>query len=259
MTRRFSEIGGTRRNIRDGWKGSSGAVDPYKAILGSNMLLEYHSQLGIALVGGAVDTWTDQINGVVVQAPGATQRPVYGADGTHFSGKSVVQTATTATLFLQTTAMSPALFPSGTRPYIFARLRYTGPLNDIRNWYELSSATQNELLVYNLNNDTRVLSDGADRNTAQPTNLTAGIVLSQSSWADGVSMNMKQNAGAVHAVAYAGATATACTNVGIGNAAHNGSTNSANLSFALLIACAAYPGVSAETALYAQAATDFPP
>jgi hypothetical protein len=79
-----------RRDVRDGGRGPA----TYQSILGPLLVEMWHSQLGIALAGGAfVDTWTGQIAGTVLQAPGASARPAYGTDGANFSGKNAVKFA----------------------------------------------------------------------------------------------------------------------------------------------------------------------
>ena len=79
--RRFAEFGGTRRGGRD----SSVATATYQSILGALLVEMWHSQLGIATVSGNVDTWTGQVQGVVLQAPGAANRPAYAADVANFT------------------------------------------------------------------------------------------------------------------------------------------------------------------------------
>lgn len=91
----------------------------YQSILGGLLVELWHSQLGIATVSGNVDTWTGQVRGIVLQAPGAAQRPVYAADGSNFQGKSVVQCALTGAKCLQQlAAQSPSIFLAGSRPWV---------------------------------------------------------------------------------------------------------------------------------------------
>lgn len=115
---------------------ASGAGASYQAILGPLLVEMWHASLGIALVGSAVDTWTGQIRGTVLQAPAAAQRPVYGADGSNFGGQSVVQCAAASIKCLKASGLTGFL-ASGSRPWTsnvvrFRDLAGTAPfVNDI--------------------------------------------------------------------------------------------------------------------------------
>jgi hypothetical protein len=117
--RRYASCKIERRGTRGPNDASGAAFVPYSTILGGLLVEEWHASLGIATVSGNVDTWTGQVRGIVLQAPGAAQRPAYVADGANFRGSSVVQCAVTGGKCLQQlTAISPAVFLSGTRPWI---------------------------------------------------------------------------------------------------------------------------------------------
>jgi hypothetical protein len=89
-------------------------ADP-PSILGSLLVEYWESDLGIALASGAVDTWTGQKLGKVLSAPGAANRPSYGADGSNFHSKSVVGLVGGVTP-LELIGSSLALTAGGTRP-----------------------------------------------------------------------------------------------------------------------------------------------
>lgn len=114
--RRYAPVGLERRGIR-GAEDASGPVT-YQSILGPLLVEMFDASLGIATVSGAVDTWTGQVGGRVVQAPGAGQRPVYAADGTRFSSKPVVQCAVTGSLCLRGVGLSQ-IFANTTRPWTY--------------------------------------------------------------------------------------------------------------------------------------------
>ena len=84
------------------------------------LLYDYwHSEFGIALNGGAVDSWTGNKSGIVV--PYSTNRPPYGTDLAHFAGKPVVQCSATASLWKN---VAPPITPVGGRPCVFSVYRY---------------------------------------------------------------------------------------------------------------------------------------
>lgn len=108
------------------------------------MTLLWHSELGIGLTSGDVQTWTDQLQGVVVSAAGAANRPAYGADGTNFQSRNVVQLNKSGPKYLLVTGASG--FPlSGTRPYIVTGFRYRslasgGSTDSVWAFYENTTA-----------------------------------------------------------------------------------------------------------------------
>ena len=80
------------------------------------------SDPGITLSSGAVQSWQDQLNGFVLSALGASQRPSYAADGSNFGGRPVVQTAASSTRILQGTFGS-AWLAGGERLAMFTAMR----------------------------------------------------------------------------------------------------------------------------------------
>jgi hypothetical protein len=90
----------------------------------SLMTLFWHSELGIGLTSGEVQTWTDQLQGLVVSAPGASQRPLYGADGANFNARDVVQCLAAGSHNVINSAVAAGILPTtGQRPYMVTVFR----------------------------------------------------------------------------------------------------------------------------------------
>ena len=95
-----------------------------REILGSNLVEYWDSTAGIGLVSSAADTWTGQKLGLVLTAPAAGQRPVYGADGSNFGGASVVQCAITNSKCMNIPVSGTNFFTTGQKPFILWVGRY---------------------------------------------------------------------------------------------------------------------------------------
>lgn len=138
---KLDDITGTAATVSNG-TGAFGVsqLPPSDAL----MTLLWHSELGIGLTSGDVQTWTDQLQGVVVSAAGAANRPAYGADGTNFQSRNVVQLNKAGPKYLLVTGASG--FPlSGTRPYIVTGFRYRslasgGSTDSVWAFYENTTA-----------------------------------------------------------------------------------------------------------------------
>ena len=122
--RRLSSLSRERRQSGFQVPGAS-PLQLYRQILGSTMVECWHAQYGIGLVGGAVDTWTGQIAGTVLQAPGAGNRMAYGADGSNWRGMSVCTSVRATPTYVTGTTGISALLPIGSQPYTFRVQRYT--------------------------------------------------------------------------------------------------------------------------------------
>lgn len=96
----------------------------------------WDSDEGIALVSGAVNSWTGQKLGIVLSAPAASNRPAYGADSTYFRGRDVVQCATTGSKYLRLLDYGSDLWTGGaaSTPYLLAigRLRTPSSVDSSR-------------------------------------------------------------------------------------------------------------------------------
>lgn len=84
----------------------------------------WHSELGVALIGGEVDTWTGQLRGLALQAISASQRPTYAADGANFKARLVVQSNAAATRGLTLNPVAPPLTVAGSKPHAYLITRY---------------------------------------------------------------------------------------------------------------------------------------
>lgn len=102
--------------------GFSNGYDPsgdasYQSILGPTGWL-WHSQLGVALDTGEVQSWTDQVLGFTQTAPSSVTRPTYVADGTNFRGLPVIGIQDAADKRLALTPTPSILIPTGSRPWL---------------------------------------------------------------------------------------------------------------------------------------------
>lgn len=236
--------------------GAGNSVATYQSILGSILIDMWHSQLGIALAGGNfVDTWTGQIQGTVLQAPAAGQRPVYGADGTVFGGKAVVQCAVTGSLCVRNNVAFPiGLIPTGTQLWVgFVQRMRT--LSTTVNLIDIESASAIQMNTYSLSSlsNVHLFSAGADR--ASGAAITTGRQLLATS-IDGVNAKISVD-GTVTSAAYASTTTAPCTKIAFGGSTTG--TGCADLSLAVGWICSAPPSAAQYTALAAAALAEFPP
>jgi hypothetical protein len=262
--RRFRGFDGQARR---GQRGSGAPpVATYQSILGPLLVEMWHSYLnpvdvgggvmvgsGIALAGGAfVDTWTGQKLGYVLQAPAAGNRPVYAADGGAFTGRSVVQTASAGSLCLITANLSPPLFATGTRPWLWCVCRLRTISGGANNTYiEIvdNPVTRAQPVLFSLNGNVTA-QDGA-------TNATAA------SYADtGVHAYVTgySAAGAIQLISDTAVLATAGSGLSIQNASGGAKlsvggafnwTSASNLSIATVLALSAAPSAAQQAAMLA--------
>lgn len=89
----------------------------------------WDSDMGVSLVSGAVDTWTGQKRGIVLSAPSAGQRPAYGADGSYFKGRNVVQSANSGNKLVRSLDVGFDIYAAGSDCYVLTvgRLRSIAP------------------------------------------------------------------------------------------------------------------------------------
>jgi hypothetical protein len=109
-----------RRDVRGGGRG---APATYQSILGPLLVEMWHSQLGIALASGNVDTWTGQIGGRVLQAASAGRRMLYQTDAAFSSGKLFPISVAGSTSGVEGVGLTP-FFLSGSRPWIISVFRF---------------------------------------------------------------------------------------------------------------------------------------
>lgn len=156
-----SLAGGLGRSLA----GSGGAGGP-RAILGPALVEYWDAELGIALASSAVDTWTGQKLGTVVQAPGAANRPSYGVDATYFGGRAVVQFSATHTL---TSADVGVLLAAGSRPYILTIWRQRAAPLGGRLWQlNRSAGVDDQQALYIPQNFVRQYTGGVNQDLVLP-------------------------------------------------------------------------------------------
>jgi len=83
----------------------------------------WHSEKGISLVGGQVQSWTGQKKGIALTPLTAGARPDYGADGAFFQGRSVVKTVPGAPSRVLSAPVVPAASVVGSKPHVYALIR----------------------------------------------------------------------------------------------------------------------------------------
>lgn len=86
----------------------------------ANIVAPTASTPGVFLVGGQVDSWKGHVAGIVIPAPAAGQRPLYGTDGS-LRG-NVVQSRVASSRGLANTAAG-AVVAASTRPYSISAYR----------------------------------------------------------------------------------------------------------------------------------------
>jgi hypothetical protein len=86
----------------------------------ANVLAATAADPGVFLVGGQVDSWKGHRAGIVVTAPAAGQRPLYGTDSSLLG--NVVQCTVASSRCLVNTAAG-TIVANGTRPYTLSAFR----------------------------------------------------------------------------------------------------------------------------------------
>lgn len=164
----------------------------YLRIAGTLATEWWHALLGIALTAGQVSTWTGQVAGRVLPAPGAAQRPNYAADGTAFAGATMVQSvAATLQILRAFNTLVPVLAAAGALPcvYIRARLRTLAANVRVADSYDggsnlraMSHLTALGTSALSFSNTTTVTVSSAVANTA---------VHNWTGWIDGVQIHVQ--------------------------------------------------------------------
>lgn len=105
--------------------GAPATVDPSMPPLPAATVEWWHSEKGIGLVGGQVQSWTGQQKGIVLTPNTAGFRPDYGTDGAFFNGRNIVRTVPGGTVRALSAPVVPAASVVGSKPqvYVLARLR----------------------------------------------------------------------------------------------------------------------------------------
>lgn len=200
----------------------------------------WHSELGITLNTG-VDSWAGQL--LTTSLPFSNARPVYGADGSNFRGRPVVQCSLTASL--RAIGLSTIL-ATGTRPYTFSIYRYS-----------VAPATDNSFQLLNYGvaasfdyGSIRWIRSGAGTvNTfGSPASQWPALIATSApdvlthtveSWADGTNYNIQLDSTLV-SVASALALTANITAIGVGILA-SGTSQRSNSNHAFHLLCSAKP------------------
>lgn len=129
--RRYSDGARRRPGRNSGSGGGPGGsvVFPQVPPLPASTLDYWHSELGAAISGGTITSWTSQILGIAVNKGGQVNDANYGVDTGFFNGRAVVQMVKATPRVLINSA-APTIFTSGQRPYTFCVFRYTAPSAD---------------------------------------------------------------------------------------------------------------------------------
>lgn len=246
MARRFAAARLRRSGGGGGGAGgSSGSRPPDDPVL-----FDYwHSELGVSLLAGAVSSWTGQKAGTVLPFSGA--RPGYGADGTDFNGRNVIQCVqATSSLFA---AGLPVYAANGSRPYVISIYRYRAlPVPaDVRTLFSLGVSGVVDAFIQ------RVDNPGVPR--FQLTGTALSVVAASpadtnkhryEAWADGVNVNTMVDAALVQTPS-AFALTNNLTTIAVSNAAGAGAVQQSSTSHAFHAIYTAYPGAAVVAALRA--------
>jgi len=252
--RRYAGVGMERR----GQRGPNDAfgVNAYVALFGANLVEMWDSQLGIATVGGNVDTWTGQLGGRVLPAPGAAQRPAYGTDGALFGSKSVVQCATSGTKVLWANNTLSSLAAAGAMPVLIVRfrLRTAAGTQRIAGFGGAGGNRSIEQLGFSATyrgGDITVINDSSG--TAVDTAVHTLINYSDAS------LYHVRIDGVDHTAAHTSTLQAAATFGSVGVFTVDGSSSPADLSCAKILFLGADPGGAALTACEGLLAAEYPP
>jgi len=249
-----------RRNIRragggGGGSAATGGMD-YREILGPNLIAMWHSQLGIGLVGGAVDTWTDQIGGRVMSAPTAPRRPTYAADGVLFGGKPVVQCDQATQTALVAGGLS-GFIAVGAKPWCITRSRARAAITGGAQ-FNIGSTADAFLQIVETATNTTLQSTFVGTTTGPLKDTNAHT---RSYGFDGVNQVLDVD-GSVSNLAYAGGIGGALdvTRVAVGCIAWSttGTDANSNESAAAFLICAVRPTDAQLAAVKALLAAEFP-
>lgn len=233
---------------------SGGVGASYQAILGPLLVEMWHSQLGIATVSGNVDTWTGQIGGRVLAAAAAINRPAYAVDGSVFGAKPVVQTSLASLTYLRVNGLTPALFASGTKPWVYsvARFRVANPGLFSHLYSASGGSDHNYIRISNGNNVQGGSSSGGLVTDGAADTVRHGF----QTFLDGTKINLVID-GTVTQAAVAGSTTADATRFSVGCAGADGIFVS-TASIALIVCCTAKPNAAQIAAISALASAEFP-
>lgn len=231
---KLDDITGTAATVSNG-TGSFGVsqlppTDPLMSLL-------WHSELGIGLVSSEVDTWTDQIQSVVVTAPSSTNRPAYAADGANFLSRSVVQCAITGSKSLASASLTAGVLPAiSTRPYWVGvvRMRSGGSARTLFSCVNSGNTTR----VWAVNGNSSFLVQNPSSATSVSPGVLGTTVHFVEIWLDGTNANVRVD-GTLTSVAFTGSMLDNMIKIFVGSL--TGNTSVGDASWAALMCFTALP------------------
>lgn len=235
----------------DAWAQSYWSIPPQTPPLPASAVEYWHSELGVSLVSGEVDAWAGQLRGTIANATGPTARPAYGADGTLFNGRKVVQCAGATAKGLRN-AGSANLITIGQRPWLFSVFRYrvVGGTSSVID-FGIANAVNSHSLAFAVNNFLGFFQNSA---TGIP-DVQSTVVFGTSprvvmAWSDGTNANINVS-GTLTTAPFVGAMTTNTTDLGIARTAGGAWPTDTTHAFHLL--CSSKPTATEISALAAWA------
>lgn len=239
--------------------GARGLYDQLSALFGATLLEAWDSELGIALASGAVDTWTGQKRGVVLSAAAAGNRPAYGADGSSFRGRNVVQCAVSGAKYLRNTAIAPDLIAAVAAPYTLTICRQRTALNNNTIFTYGSTASQFELYAFSGTGNVDgagCRAASADRQQLSADAYTANVKMLEI-WCAGTGLNIRHNVGTAATNAAGTATTGALNRLTIGAGFAGATPNDLSVRSHLLLSTKPSDAVLSQALAIAQADSGF--
>lgn len=220
--------------------------EDYVTLLGSNLVAFWHASYGVQESGGSVSQWDDVVSDRAAVLNGSGTSPQYGADGSDFAGKPVVQFSASQRM-LQTATSE--IIPTAARPYVFCvnRFRavggsypYVWALNDTDDMVQFAAPVVEGTAYLQFKQPDIVFATAGVADLAQHTD---------EAWLGG-SLGHFVRDGVDNTVAATGVSPRAITRVRITNTA-------GNVSIACLGVCTTAPSAGQLTALRALLAADW--
>lgn len=251
---------GRSRILRRGGRAPAGFVSTYRSILGPLLVEMWDARRGVARTGANVTSWTGGVLGTVLSVPAAN--PQYAADGTHFLGKPVVQTAVSGSTGLRIANTGSTFLATGLRPWTFSvtRLRALGAVDNTQ--YTMLdfgvNATSDRHLIQHFRNvgatvrNLRATLSGATATGPDPFDTSPHTV---QAWLDGANANLTVDT-TNYQTASVQTLGANCTAIGVGCAA-SAAVQFSDFSHALHLVCSAKPSAGQIAAIKALSFRDW--